>query len=207
MNWILVPTLLLLDGVVTRTVKARQGFNRVAVDSAVRNEAQAFARPAQRMVLLRANFGVQWPDGRKFQSFNIGCLTGTRRSTSFHDVAMKLVHMPSRQAVRAAIAASLQHNGAPLQWTASHLGVSARSLQRHLAMMGTSYSEIVVEVRLDKACRLLAETNEHISRIALSLGYAGASSFSRTFMRMMKVQPGTYRKQNSNCRPAAKVRG
>lgn len=118
---------------------------------------------------------------------------------------MKLVHMPSRQAVRAAIAASLQHNGAPLQWTASHLGVSARSLQRHLALLGTSYSEIVAEIRLELACHLLTETNEHISRIALSLGYAGASSFNRTFMRMMKVQPGTYRKQHANCRPAGRA--
>jgi AraC-like DNA-binding protein len=124
----------------------------------------------------------------------------------FHDVAMKLVHMPSRQAVRAAIAASLQHNGAPLRSTASHLGVSARSLQRHLAMMGTSYSEILAEVRLDTACRLLIETDEQISRIALSLGYAGASSFSRTFMRMMKVQPGSYRRQNGSRRQTAKAR-
>lgn len=119
---------------------------------------------------------------------------------------MKLVHMPSRQAVRAAIAASLKHNGAPLQYTASHLGVSARSLQRHLAMTGTSYSEIVAEVRLETACRLLAETDEHISRIALSLGYAGASSFNRIFMRMMKVQPGAYRRQNGNRPPAGKIR-
>ncbi|MGX5733313.1 helix-turn-helix domain-containing protein [Bosea thiooxidans] len=119
---------------------------------------------------------------------------------------MKLVHMPSRQAVRAAVAASLQHNGAHLQCTASHLGVSARSLQRHLAMIGTSYSEILAEVRLEMACGLLTETNERISRIALSLGYAGASSFSRTFMRMMKVQPGTYRKQNRNRPPTTNAR-
>lgn len=59
-------------------------------------------------------------------------------------------------------------------------------------MMGTSYSEIVAAIRLEMACRLLTETNEHISRIALSLGYAGASSFSRTFMRRMKVQPGIF---------------
>lgn len=119
---------------------------------------------------------------------------------------MKLVLMPSRQAVRAAIAASLQHNGAPLHDTASHLGVSARSLQRHLSMIGSSYSEIVAEVRLEIACRLLTETDEHISRIALSLGYASASSFNRIFMRMMKVQPGAYRRQSGSRPPAAQVR-
>ncbi|QEL26758.1 helix-turn-helix transcriptional regulator [Bosea sp. F3-2] len=69
-------------------------------------------------------------------------------------------------------------------------------MQRHLAEKGTSYSELVAEVRLDTACHLLAETSECISHIALRLGYAGPSSLSRTFMRMMKVQPVTYRRQH-----------
>jgi AraC-like DNA-binding protein len=30
----------------------------------------------------------------------------------------------------------------------------------------------------------------------LRLGYTGASSFNRTFMRMMKVQPATFRRQH-----------
>lgn len=82
-----------------------------------------------------------------------------------------------------------------------------RSLQRHLAAIGTSYSKIVAEVRLDTACHLLAETDEHISHIAVRLGYTGASSFSRTFMRMMMIQPATYRRQSRNSKPTApKVR-
>lgn len=64
--------------------------------------------------------------------------------------------------------------------------------------MGTSYSEMIAEVRLDTACRLLVESNERISDIAQRLGYAGASSFSRTFMRIMKTQPATYRRQHRN---------
>lgn len=109
---------------------------------------------------------------------------------------MKLVHLPERCAVRAVIAASLQHNGASLQRTASRLGMSARSLQRHLARLETSYSELVAEARLDAACRLLAESDERMSSIALRLGYAGPSSFSRTFMRMMNVRPIAYRQRH-----------
>lgn len=108
---------------------------------------------------------------------------------------MKSVKMPSREAVQTVIAASLQHNGASLQETARQLRVSARSLQRHLAEMGTSYSELVAQVRLDTACRLLTESSERMSQIALRLGYAGPSSFSRSFMRLMKIQPATYRRQ------------
>lgn len=119
---------------------------------------------------------------------------------------MKLAHLPSRYAVRAAVAASLQHNGASLQDTARELGVSVRSLQRRLAEMGTSYSEIVAEVRLDTACHLLAETSERISQIALRLGYAGPSSFSRIFMRIMKTQPAAYRRQHRSGRPSRSER-
>ncbi|MGO4173060.1 helix-turn-helix domain-containing protein [Bosea sp. TAF32] len=107
---------------------------------------------------------------------------------------MKLGHIPSEHAVREAVAASLQ-SGASLRHIASRLGVSARSLQRHLAAQATSHSEIVAEVRLATACRLLTETNETISRIALLLGYTGPTSFSRSFRRLMKTQPARYRRQ------------
>lgn len=111
---------------------------------------------------------------------------------------MKPVRLPTQHSVRAAIAASLRHGGTSLQHTASQLGVSVRSLQRHLSEMGTSYSEMVAEVRLDTACYLLLESNERISDIALRLGYAGPSSFSRTFMRLMKIQPVVYRRKQRN---------
>jgi AraC-like DNA-binding protein len=108
------------------------------------------------------------------------------------------VRLPSRHSIRAAIAASLRHGDASLQHTASQLGVSVRSLQRHLAETGTSYSELVTQVRLDTACHLLAESDERMSDIALRLGYAGPSSFSRTFMRLMQIQPVVYRQQQRN---------
>jgi len=108
---------------------------------------------------------------------------------------MKPVLLPSQYSVRAVIVALLRHGDASLQLAARQLGMSSRSLQRHLAEMGTSYSEMVTEVRLDTACHLLAESNDRISDIASRLGYAGASSFSRTFMRLMQVQPVVYRRQ------------
>jgi AraC-like DNA-binding protein len=110
---------------------------------------------------------------------------------------MKPVHISSLYSVRAAIAASLCHGDTVLQRTALQLGMSPRSLQRHLAGMGTSYSDMVAEVRLDTACYLLLESNERMSAIALRLGYAGTSSFSRVFMRLTKMQPVTYRRQRA----------
>lgn len=51
------------------------------------------------------------------------------------------------------------------------------------------------EVRLTIACRLLADPNKRLSDIAKFLGYTNASSFSRTFVRLMKIQPIVYRRR------------
>lgn len=61
--------------------------------------------------------------------------------------------------------------------------------------MGTSYSEMVAELRFDTARHLLADTDDPIAAIALRLGYSGTSGFSRAFMRAMKTQPVSYRRQ------------
>jgi AraC-like DNA-binding protein len=108
---------------------------------------------------------------------------------------MKPVPTPSQYFVRATIATLLRHGDASLQHTARRLGISPRSLQRHLTGMGTSYSEMVAEVRLDTACHLLVESNQSISSIAFRLGYSECSSFSRTFVRLMKISPAAYRRQ------------
>jgi AraC-like DNA-binding protein len=108
---------------------------------------------------------------------------------------MKAVRLPSSQAVRAVIVASLRHGDASLESTARKLKISARTLQRHLARMGKSHSEMLAEARLNIACRLLEDSSPRLSDIAKILGYSNASSFSRTFLRLMKVQPVVYRKQ------------
>lgn len=108
---------------------------------------------------------------------------------------MRAVRLPSAQAVRAVIAASLRHGDATLDSTARVLNVSPRTLQRHLGRMGTSHSEILAEVRLNIACRLLAGSSKRLSDIAKFVGYTNPSSFSRTFVRLMKVQPVIYRQQ------------
>ena len=108
---------------------------------------------------------------------------------------MNRIPRPSRAAIRAAIAASLRSDEGSLRDTACRLGVSARSLQRHLAAAGTSHSELIAEVRIRRACRLLAAPDQRIRDVAARLGFANAGSFSRAFMRMMKVQPRVYRRQ------------
>ncbi|WP_347710914.1 AraC family transcriptional regulator [Bradyrhizobium sp. CB1650] len=108
---------------------------------------------------------------------------------------MRAVRSPPVDVVRATIAASLRHGDATLDRTARALKISVRTLQRHLGRMGTSHSEMLAEVRLEMACRLLAESSKRLSDIARFLGYSNPSSFSRTFVRLMRVRPVAYRRQ------------
>ncbi|QEL27122.1 AraC family transcriptional regulator (plasmid) [Bosea sp. F3-2] len=55
--------------------------------------------------------------------------------------------------------------------------------------------DLVAEVRLCAACHLLTASKLSMAQIAHSLGYSGPSSFSRIFMRLMKIQPAIYREQ------------
>jgi AraC-like DNA-binding protein len=108
---------------------------------------------------------------------------------------MRAIQLPSFAAIRAAIVASRQHDDATLDSTARALNVSLRTLQHRLGRMGTSHSKMLAEVRLNAACHLLGGSSKRLSDIAEFFGYSNASSFSRTFVRLMKVHPIVYRRQ------------
>lgn len=57
-----------------------------------------------------------------------------------------------------------------------------------------TFTELLVEVRLNKACKLLSETDRYISEIAYLSGFNSLSGFNRTFKKVMHVTPKEYRK-------------
>jgi AraC family L-rhamnose operon regulatory protein RhaS len=68
-----------------------------------------------------------------------------------------------------------------------------RQFNRHL---GTSVIGYVQRIRMERAKRLLVETDEKIIQIAELVGYEDAASFSRTFTREVGCPPGKYREQS-----------
>ncbi len=69
-----------------------------------------------------------------------------------------------------------------------------RTLQRHLAKHRTSFSDILLDVKLKFASELLRDLSISIADIATTLGYAEQSSFSRMFSSKTGVTPGAYRR-------------
>jgi len=61
--------------------------------------------------------------------------------------------------------------------------------------VGKGFAEYLRDVRLDKARRLLAETDRKIVEIASMVGYESYKSFTRAFRETMHMQPTEYRER------------
>jgi two-component system response regulator YesN len=59
--------------------------------------------------------------------------------------------------------------------------------------IGKGFAEYLRDVRLDKARRLLAETEHKIVEVAAMVGYESYKSFTRAFREVMNMQPTEYR--------------
>jgi len=98
-------------------------------------------------------------------------------------------------ALRDVLVAYLREGSPPIELAAELAGTSLRTFQRRLSVEGTTYSELLQELRLQSARTLLEETDLRVMEVALELGYEDASHFSRAFRRMAGVSPRTYRAQ------------
>lgn len=69
------------------------------------------------------------------------------------------------------------------------MGMHPKKLQRALKMQGTTYRDILENVRKKEALRMLDAGNVNLTDIALQLGYAELSIFSRNFKSWFGVPP------------------
>ena len=76
---------------------------------------------------------------------------------------------------------------------AQKLGMSQRTLARHLASEGLTFVGMLKELRVDLAKRDLADRDLSISQIAWLLGYKDVSSFTHAFKRWTGDTPRTTR--------------
>jgi AraC-like DNA-binding protein len=77
---------------------------------------------------------------------------------------------------------------------ARHLGVHARTMQRHLANEQTSFAGIVDDERKRQAARLLGNPGFQLGQIAGILGYTEQSTFNRSFRRWYGTTPRAFRR-------------
>jgi AraC-like DNA-binding protein len=72
---------------------------------------------------------------------------------------------------------------------AQHLGIDRRTIHRHLAADGQTFSSIVDDVRKELATRYVRQSSRSLAEISALLGFAAPSGFSRWYRRQFGTSP------------------
>ncbi len=78
---------------------------------------------------------------------------------------------------------------------AGHCHLSTRSLKRKLAEQGTSYNQLLEEIRKEAALLLLSEQKLSVKEVAQRLGFSSTTNFSRAFKKWTGHTPRHYFRQ------------
>ena len=88
-------------------------------------------------------------------------------------------------------------NGITARDVARHLGVSEPLLRlRFRSILEKPVRDILIKTRIEKAKRLLADSDKSISQIAREIGFASIQRFSHCFAERLSLSPSDWRQQN-----------
>jgi len=100
---------------------------------------------------------------------------------------------PILEATRLHVARELAKGPPDKLTVARQLGMSTTTLFRQLRAAGSSFKEIVAQIRREKAVEYLADSTIRLSAIAELVGYSEHSPFFRAFVRWFGCTPAEYR--------------
>jgi AraC-like DNA-binding protein len=80
-----------------------------------------------------------------------------------------------------------------IERVAQHLGLDRRTVHRHLAREGQTFSGVVDAVRRELATRYLKDSHRTLADVSGLLGFAAPSGFSRWYRRQFDAQPSQRR--------------
>lgn len=133
-------------------------------------------------VFAHARAGLAWLDHRASPAL----LDELERAHREHTGVSALV-----ASLRAVLADNLRD--IDIAAAATALGLSPRSLQRHLQQDGTTFQRELGTARIREAQRLLVDTDAPPGRIALDVGFASVQHFSTQFRRATGMTPSDWR--------------
>ncbi|MEM6995318.1 MAG: AraC family transcriptional regulator [Myxococcota bacterium] len=97
--------------------------------------------------------------------------------------------------VRSAIVHDLGSGNLSSRLVAQSLGTSERTLRRRLDAEGTSYQQILTELRTELAIRYMDERDISTDEVALLLGFSDRTAFNRAFRQWTGRSPAEFRSQ------------
>lgn len=200
------PSLLIDACVATLLVFAKYG---AGVDlKPIRLE---LSRPEQHREALESHFQCPitfdaWSDGLvlpnqaldlRFQTANRDLLDmlmpGLETELALRTEPSQQDDLPIR--VRKILRTQMQGQRPTVDSVARALAMSSRSLQRRLSESGTTYQQLLDDVRKDTAENLLAHTDLESGEIAFLLGFEEVNSFIRAFGSWKSLSPARWRQE------------
>lgn len=133
-------------------------------------------------------FGAHWLE-RPIVGADPGTLRALRRQ------ADALAQPDLIEKLRRSLRVLLLSGAASGDAVADLLAMHRRTLNRRLEAQGTTFREVLDDVRFDAACELLGATQLPLDDVAAALGYAGVSPFTRAFRRRTGAAPGQWRRE------------
>ncbi len=95
--------------------------------------------------------------------------------------------------VRQVLRTSVIRKSCSAEFVSSQFDITTRTMNRRLAAEGTSYKNLLDQVRFEVARHLIEATGMPFSQIAASLHFSEASSFTRAYRRWSGATPTEYR--------------
>ena len=145
----------------------------------------AFRQPANRIV-----FDAAWLDGTPALGDEVTYASVLALCDDLHDRLQHRIGAAGR--VRGLLLAKLGRQ-LSLEDVAAHLGVPERTLRRKLREEGTSFREILDQLRAEVAVKYLRDTRMTIDDIACALGFSETANFRHAFHRWKRSSPSEFR--------------
>jgi signal transduction histidine kinase/ligand-binding sensor domain-containing protein/DNA-binding response OmpR family regulator len=122
-----------------------------------------------------------------------------KQSKDIDEYKEKLAENPQKQAfVKKINEIVINHIAEPdfsVEMLANELKMSANQLSRKVkALMDTTPYNVILQIRMTQAVRLMEEKEFNVSEIAFAVGYQELSNFSRAFKKYYNMSPREYHK-------------
>lgn len=101
----------------------------------------------------------------------------------FLDQALSASRGSTSDSARQLVGALLPGGRCTAEQVAQHLGVDRRTLHRHLAAQGQTFSSLMLAIRRDFATRQARDSDRSLAELAELLGFSGPSAFAFWFRR------------------------
>ncbi len=127
---------------------------------------------------------------------NASCRPGAF-ATSLNEPASEKIppEQDEIEAITALVSVAMVDGYPRIDWIASKMGMTRRTLQRKISDHGTTFSRLLADQLRSRATALLAGDESSITEIAFQLGYGDAAHFSRAFSRWTGMSPREYQRQ------------